>query len=59
MNGTHQLSAYAEKVDIVGENIDTMRENTEALLDARKEAGLKVDLQNTKHMYYCCQSLTR
>jgi hypothetical protein len=48
--GTHQLLAYADNVTIVGENIDTIKKNIEALLDASKEVGLEVNTDKTKYM---------
>jgi hypothetical protein len=49
-NGTHKLLAYADDVNTVGENIDTIQRNTKALLDASKEVGLEVNPEKTKYM---------
>jgi hypothetical protein len=50
MSGTHQLLAYADDVNIVVENIDTIQKNTKPLLDASKEVGLEANPEKTKYM---------
>jgi hypothetical protein len=50
LNGTHQLLVYADEVNILGENIDTVQKNTDALLDAGKEVGLEVNSEKTKYI---------
>jgi hypothetical protein len=50
LNGTHQLLAYADDVNILGENTDTKQKNTEAVLEAGKEVGLEVNSEKTTYM---------
>jgi hypothetical protein len=50
LNGTHQLSVYADDVNVLGDNIDTIKKNTPTLIDASKEVGLKVNTEKTKYM---------
>jgi hypothetical protein len=46
----HQVLAYADDVNIVRENLDTIRKNTKALFYASKEVGLEVNPEKTKYM---------
>jgi hypothetical protein len=45
---THQLLVYADDVNLLGDNIDTLKKNTETLIDANKEVGLEADTEETK-----------
>jgi hypothetical protein len=50
LNGTHQLLAYADDVNLLGDNIDTTKKNTETLIDASKEVGLEINVEIIKYM---------
>jgi hypothetical protein len=57
LNRTHQLLAYADD-DNIGENINTLQKNVEALIDAGKEVGLEVNPEKTKYMLMShCQKI--
>jgi hypothetical protein len=49
LNGTHQLLAYADDVNILGGSIHAVKENAEALVVATKEIGLEVNTDETKY----------
>jgi hypothetical protein len=48
--GTHQLLAYFDDVNLLGDNTDTIKKNTETLTDASKEVGLEINVEKTKYM---------
>jgi hypothetical protein len=50
LNGTHQLLAYPDDVNLLGDNICTINKNTQTLIDAKKEVGLEVNVEKTKYM---------
>jgi hypothetical protein len=37
-------------VNLLGDNIDTIKKNTETLIDAGKEVGLEINVEKTKYM---------
>jgi hypothetical protein len=49
LNGTHQLLAYADDVNLLGDNINTIDKNTETLIDTSKD-GVEVNVEKTKYM---------
>ncbi|KAJ4429926.1 hypothetical protein ANN_22130 [Periplaneta americana] len=50
LNVLHRLLVYADDVNMLGENTQTIRENREILLEASKAIGLEVNPEKTKYM---------
>jgi hypothetical protein len=50
LNVSHQLLAYSDDVNLLGDNIDTIYKITETLIDASDEVGLEVNVEKIKYM---------
>jgi hypothetical protein len=55
LNGTYQLLVYADDVNLLSDNIDTIIKNTETLTYATKDVGL----EKNRKLSICCCLVTR
>jgi hypothetical protein len=50
INGTHQLLVYADDADLLGDNMDTIKRNTETFIGASIEIDLQVNPEKNMYM---------
>jgi hypothetical protein len=60
LNRKYQLLlAYADDVNLLGNNIAAINKNMETLIGASNEIGLEINVETTKYTCVCCCLITR
>jgi hypothetical protein len=54
LNGTYQLLVYADDVNLLGDNIDTVKKNIKTLISASIEVGLEINVEES-----CCSHVIK
>jgi hypothetical protein len=49
LNGARQLFICADDVTLLGNSVNTIKENSETLLEASRDIGLEINAEKTKH----------
>jgi hypothetical protein len=57
LNGIHQRLVYADDVNLLGGNIDTIKKNTQTFIDACKEVCLEGNIEEKQNIF--CYLVTR
>jgi hypothetical protein len=55
LNGTYQLLAYADDMNLLGYNTDTIKKNAKTLIDASQEVHLEGNTEKIQYMLLSCQ----
>jgi hypothetical protein len=50
LNGTRQLLVYADDINLLGDSVNTIKENSETLLGASRGIGLEINAEETEYM---------
>jgi hypothetical protein len=54
LNGTHQLLVCVDDVNLLGDSINTVKENIESFIEASRDIGLEINAKKMKYMIMSC-----